>query len=52
MLAYSLERGMRICRGNEDTVLVMAVQHPGDVIELRMKKNTFNYQAGMYLFLK
>jgi predicted ferric reductase len=32
-------------------VLVMAVQHPSDVLELRMKKNTFVYQPGVYMFL-
>ncbi len=51
VLFYTIERGIRILRGNEDTVLVMAVQHPGDVLELRMKKNTFVYQPGVYLFL-
>jgi predicted ferric reductase len=51
LLFYLIERGIRVCRGNEDTVLLMAVQHPGDVLELRMKKNTFVYQPGVYLFL-
>jgi predicted ferric reductase len=51
IIFYAIERGIRVCRGNEDTVLVMAVQHPSDVLELRMKKNTFVYQPGVYMFL-
>jgi len=51
VIFYTIERVVRVCRGNEDTVLVMAVQHPSDVLELRMKKNTFVYQPGVYLFL-
>jgi len=51
MLFYALERGLRICRGNQDTVLLAAVQHPSNVLELRMKKTEFKYQPGMYLFL-
>jgi len=51
ILFYMIERGTRIYRGNEDTVLVMAVMHPSQVIELRMKKTTFKYKSGQYLFL-
>lgn len=31
MVFYGIERGLRIFRGNEDTVLQMAVMHPSQV---------------------
>jgi NADPH oxidase len=48
---YALERLARVIRGNEDTVLGMAIQHPSKVLELRMKKSTFVFVPGEYLFL-
>lgn len=48
---YVLERTLREFRGSQDTVLLLAVAHPGKVIQLQMKKNTFNYKPGQYLFL-
>lgn len=51
MALYALERLIRVLRGNEDTVLGMAIQHPSKVIELRMKKSTFDFVPGEYLFL-
>lgn len=51
MLFYAIERTLRIFRGNQDTILQLAVAHPSKVIELQMKKSTFKYKPGQYLFL-
>jgi predicted ferric reductase len=50
-LLYLIERSLRICRGNKDTILQLAVAHPSKVLELQMKKSDFNYKPGQYLFL-
>eukprot|EP00179_Madagascaria_erythrocladioides_P019363 CAMPEP_0198337834 /NCGR_PEP_ID=MMETSP1450-20131203/31445_1 /TAXON_ID=753684 ORGANISM="Madagascaria erythrocladiodes, Strain CCMP3234" /NCGR_SAMPLE_ID=MMETSP1450 /ASSEMBLY_ACC=CAM_ASM_001115 /LENGTH=579 /DNA_ID=CAMNT_0044042673 /DNA_START=77 /DNA_END=1816 /DNA_ORIENTATION=+ len=50
-IVYTAERVWRVLRGNEDTVLGMAIQHPSKVLELRMKKSTFQYCPGEYLML-
>lgn len=49
--AYVAERIIRFARGNMETVLLMAVQHPSNVVELQMRKSRFKYKPGMYLFL-
>eukprot|EP01116_Phalansterium_solitarium_P022339 TRINITY_DN7336_c0_g1_i1.p1 TRINITY_DN7336_c0_g1~~TRINITY_DN7336_c0_g1_i1.p1 ORF type:complete len:537 (-),score=59.52 TRINITY_DN7336_c0_g1_i1:3-1613(-) len=51
MALYALERTMRVCRGNQDTILQLAVAHPSKVLELQMKKPSFLYKPGQYLFL-
>lgn len=51
MVLYTIERTMRICRGNVDTILQLAVAHPSRVLELQMKKPSFTYKPGQYLFL-
>lgn len=48
---YTIERTMRILRGNQDTILQLAIAHPSKVLELQMKKSTFKYKPGQYLFL-
>jgi len=48
---YAIERTIRVMRGNQDTILQLAVAHPSKVLELQMKKSTFNYKSGQYLFL-
>jgi len=48
---YCLERTIRIVRGSQDTILQLAVAHPSKVLELQMKKSTFKYKPGQYLFL-
>jgi len=48
---YAIERTIRVLRGNQDTILQLAVAHPSKVLELQMKKSTFNYKSGQYLFL-
>jgi len=50
-LFYTIERTIRILRGNQDTILQLAIAHPSKVLELQMKKNTFTYKSGQYLFL-
>eukprot|EP01119_Soliformovum_irregulare_P001030 TRINITY_DN10773_c0_g1_i1.p1 TRINITY_DN10773_c0_g1~~TRINITY_DN10773_c0_g1_i1.p1 ORF type:complete len:440 (+),score=68.16 TRINITY_DN10773_c0_g1_i1:29-1321(+) len=51
ILLYTIERTLRIVRGKQETVLQLAVAHPSKVIELRMKKASFKYKSGQYLFL-
>lgn len=48
---YIVERTVRIMRGKQTTMLILARQHRAKVIELRMKKQTFDYKPGQYLFL-
>jgi len=48
---YTVERTMRIMRGNQDTILQLAIAHPSKVLELQLKKSTFKYKPGQYLFL-
>lgn len=49
--AYTVERSIRVWRGNQDTILEFAIAHPSRVIELQMRKADFKYQSGQYLFL-
>lgn len=51
LLFYFIERLVRIFRGKQSTMLDLAYQHPSRVIEIRMKKHSFNYIPGQYLFL-
>lgn len=48
---YVIERTLRIMRGNQDTILQLAIAHPSKVLELQLKKSTFIYKPGQYLFL-
>jgi len=48
---YLVERTYRILRAKQTTMLLLAKQHPSRVIELRMKKATFSYKPGQYLYL-
>ena len=50
-LFYAAERTIRVLRGNQPTILLLAVAHPSKVIELRMKKAEFKYKPGQYLFI-
>lgn len=49
---YLTERTMRRFRGDKDTILLRAIQHPSRVIELQMKKQDFVYKPGQYMFLQ
>eukprot|EP01118_Nematostelium_gracile_P004441 TRINITY_DN1519_c0_g2_i1.p1 TRINITY_DN1519_c0_g2~~TRINITY_DN1519_c0_g2_i1.p1 ORF type:complete len:645 (-),score=197.43 TRINITY_DN1519_c0_g2_i1:46-1980(-) len=51
LVFYLIERIVRVYRGNQDTILQLAIAHPSRVIELQMKKATFKYKPGQYLFL-
>jgi predicted ferric reductase len=48
---YLIERIIRLVRGSQSTIILQAIQHPSKVLELRMKKTTFNYKPGQYVFL-
>jgi len=50
-LVYIVERTIRVLRGNQDTILQLAVAHPSRVLELQLKKNSFTYKPGQYLYL-
>uniref|UniRef100_A0A6B2L207 FAD-binding FR-type domain-containing protein n=1 Tax=Arcella intermedia TaxID=1963864 RepID=A0A6B2L207_9EUKA len=52
MLFYIIERIIRIVRGSQKTIIIEAIQHPSRVLEIRMKKATFNYSPGQYIFLQ
>jgi len=51
VIFYAIERTARIVRGNQDTILQLAVAHPSRVLELQLKKSAFNFKPGQYLFL-
>lgn len=48
---YFVERFIRLYRGTETTILELAIAHPSKVLELRMKKSSFKYKSGQFLFL-
>jgi len=48
---YIIERIIRVARGSQKTVVKLAYAHPSKVLELRMKKPTFVYKPGQYIFL-
>jgi len=51
MFFYAIERTVRFIRGNRETILQLAVAHPSKVLELQLKKNSFKYKPGQYIFL-
>eukprot|EP01088_Endostelium_zonatum_P015651 TRINITY_DN3946_c0_g1_i1.p1 TRINITY_DN3946_c0_g1~~TRINITY_DN3946_c0_g1_i1.p1 ORF type:complete len:553 (+),score=54.50 TRINITY_DN3946_c0_g1_i1:88-1746(+) len=51
LIAYMIERSIRILRGSQETILEVAIQHPSKVIELQMGKSSFRFKSGQYLFL-
>jgi predicted ferric reductase len=50
-LLYLMERILRRVRGSQNAVVSEAIAHPSGVIELRIKKETFNYVPGQYVFI-
>ncbi|KAK5580014.1 hypothetical protein RB653_000026 [Dictyostelium firmibasis] len=50
-ILYSIERLIRIARGKKTVILEKAIMHPSKVLELRMKRENFNFKPGQYLFL-
>eukprot|EP01125_Pyxidicula_operculata_P005860 TRINITY_DN204_c0_g1_i1.p1 TRINITY_DN204_c0_g1~~TRINITY_DN204_c0_g1_i1.p1 ORF type:complete len:529 (-),score=77.06 TRINITY_DN204_c0_g1_i1:121-1707(-) len=51
MVFYLIERIIRSVRKSQKTIIVQAIQHPSKTLEIRMRKATFNYQSGQYVFL-
>merc|ERR1711916_103782 len=50
-LFYMCERGLRIIRANQVTMIDRIIQHPSEVVELRLNKASFKYKTGQYLFV-
>jgi hypothetical protein len=48
MVLYAIERTIRLLRGSQNTILLLAIAHPSKVIELQLKKSTFKYKPGQY----
>ena len=52
---YLIERIIRIARGSLRTKLVVAVQHPANVMEIRLQRadgKPFRYKSGQYCFIR
>jgi NADPH oxidase len=53
-ILYLLERLIRVGRGSIQTIVHQAIQHPSNVIEIRLKRRDgkpFHYKSGQYCFL-
>ncbi|KAJ3178698.1 hypothetical protein HDU85_005101 [Gaertneriomyces sp. JEL0708] len=50
-MLYIVERILREYRARKETTLTKVVYHPGNTLELRFEKPSFNYKPGQYLFL-
>ncbi|KAL1915921.1 uncharacterized protein VTP21DRAFT_6309 [Calcarisporiella thermophila] len=48
---YVIERVIRLVRSRRETYISKVVAHPGNVIELQMKKPSMRYKVGQYMFL-
>ncbi|KAL1916966.1 uncharacterized protein VTP21DRAFT_5163 [Calcarisporiella thermophila] len=48
---YTLERVWREIRGRRETYISKIIAHPGNVIEIQIKKPSMKYKVGQYLFL-
>ncbi|KAG0239096.1 hypothetical protein BGW41_007939 [Actinomortierella wolfii] len=48
---YVIERGIRFVRARKETRLIKVIQHPANVIELRIQKPGFTYKPGQYMFI-
>lgn len=51
LFLYLIERIVREVRGRFETYVSKVVQHPSKVVEVQMKKPSFKYKPGQYLFL-
>lgn len=49
--AYLLERILREVRGRHKTFVTKVVQHPSNVVEIQIKKDSTKTRAGQYIFL-
>lgn len=52
LVLYLIERTIRVIRGSQKTIVVKAIQHPAKTIEIRLKKASFKYKSGQYVFLQ
>jgi NADPH oxidase 1 len=50
-ILYCLERLYRHYRGSLPTLLTKVIFHPGNTMEIRFEKESFQYKPGQYLFL-
>eukprot|EP01104_Vermistella_antarctica_P015883 TRINITY_DN5307_c0_g2_i1.p1 TRINITY_DN5307_c0_g2~~TRINITY_DN5307_c0_g2_i1.p1 ORF type:complete len:579 (+),score=114.55 TRINITY_DN5307_c0_g2_i1:193-1929(+) len=50
-ILYIAERLLREYRGAQGTVVLRTRSHPSSVLEIHMRKPTFKYRAGQYLYL-
>lgn len=52
LVLYLVERGIRLLRAKQNCIILQAIAHPSNVIELRMKKTVFKYVSGQYVFVQ
>eukprot|EP00029_Vermamoeba_vermiformis_P007563 TRINITY_DN3305_c0_g2_i1.p1 TRINITY_DN3305_c0_g2~~TRINITY_DN3305_c0_g2_i1.p1 ORF type:complete len:668 (+),score=124.67 TRINITY_DN3305_c0_g2_i1:86-2089(+) len=50
-LLYLMERVTRGVRKNQDTIILQAIAHKSQVLELRMRKANLQWRPGQYVFL-
>jgi NADPH oxidase len=51
LVFYAIERTIRLVRSKQECIVTEAIAHPSRVLEFRLKKTTFNYKPGQYVFL-
>lgn len=51
LVLYLIERFVRILRSKQNCIILQAIGHPSNVLELRFKKTSFKYKCGQYVFL-
>jgi len=51
LVLYLVERLIRLLRSKQSCIILQAVMHPSNVLELRIKKTALNYISGQYLFV-
>lgn len=48
---YLIERLVRLFRSKQNCIILQAIGHSSNVLELRFKKTSFKYKCGQYVFL-
>lgn len=51
LVLYLIERLVRLLRSKQNCIVLQAIAHPSNVLELRVKKTALNYISGQYLFV-
>ncbi|XP_077778873.1 NADPH oxidase 1 isoform X2 [Podarcis muralis] len=51
IILYAFERALRIWRSCQKVVVVKAIMHPSNVLELQLYKKGFSMEVGQYVFL-